>query len=533
MHQRQKTPKKTHGNTAFCGGIISAGLLGLVTFFAPDPAAAIGVGPDTSGTAPAFLIDEIDERILRDIRSNSDRFTLRVITQLYLLDRDGVVTQELVNRHRRARFADLRGQAMATLLALDIDDDLQITQEDIAIAMMGRDQNWQAQTRKNTFDADLDDNGIISIEEIQEYGNRHANLNIDQASRRNSGVNPMMFDMNADGRVDPAEVNAAIAAIKEGRLTAAQRPPLPTTPAAPRPLAVLTGCTAPKAAADTEVVVITGYEGAAVSSVAVSGLDTPTSVAFLTIEEGTTPLYIFATAYDSIIWKVDGAVDRVQNFVAQPNTDRTGPGVGVVGLPAEKVTFVSARTCWLKYNELTLSGEGASAKARLAAHLEHAIDKSIYAYQITRLGVTSWSNINSRPLQRETLEKIRDNEESDQVVSFSDSRTAASLLRFYPGGAVQIDVNAVLSSSNVIPYDVYPQHAGLLQLISDGAVEFVNGRYHVISEIARFPAGLSGGHSVTFVLAPGVPVPDGSAGHSSVFMEETGECIHGRGCPRQ
>jgi hypothetical protein len=44
----------------------------------------------------------------------------------------------------------------------------------------------------------------------------------------------------------------------------------------------------------------------------------------------------------------------------------------------------------------------------------------------------------------------------------------------------------------------------------------------------RFPAGLSGAHSVRFILARGVPMPDGSPGHSTVISEETGQPVRTR-----
>ena len=39
------------------------------------------------------------------------------------------------------------------------------------------------------------------------------------------------------------------------------------------------------------------------------------------------------------------------------------------------------------------------------------------------------------------------------------------------------------------------------------------------------PAGLNGAHSVRFILAKGVPMPDGRPGHSTVISEETGQPV--------
>ena len=42
-------------------------------------------------------------------------------------------------------------------------------------------------------------------------------------------------------------------------------------------------------------------------------------------------------------------------------------------------------------------------------------------------------------------------------------------------------------------------------------------------EKIRFPAGLAGAHSVTFLVMNGTPYPDGDPGHSCVITEETGQ----------
>jgi hypothetical protein len=70
---------------------------------------------------------------------------------------------------------------------------------------------------------------------------------------------------------------------------------------------------------------------------------------------------------------------------------------------------------------------------------------------------------------------------------------------------------------------VLPQGFGLAQLVASGALEARRDRYFYIARpIPRFPAGLYGAHSVTFVLGTGVPMPAGTPGHSCVVSEATG-----------
>jgi uncharacterized protein len=49
------------------------------------------------------------------------------------------------------------------------------------------------------------------------------------------------------------------------------------------------------------------------------------------------------------------------------------------------------------------------------------------------------------------------------------------------------------------------------------------GEYVVLGKIT-YPTGLYGGHSVAFLIPPGVPLPEGNSGHSAVYYLEDGTC---------
>jgi hypothetical protein len=58
---------------------------------------------------------------------------------------------------------------------------------------------------------------------------------------------------------------------------------------------------------------------------------------------------------------------------------------------------------------------------------------------------------------------------------------------------------------------------------SAGAVTQNGSGEFIVRKKIRFPAGLYGAHSVTFLIMKGTPYPDGDPGHSCVMVEETGE----------
>jgi hypothetical protein len=68
-----------------------------------------------------------------------------------------------------------------------------------------------------------------------------------------------------------------------------------------------------------------------------------------------------------------------------------------------------------------------------------------------------------------------------------------------------------------------------VQLLVSGALVRAKGGEYIVKQKTRFPAGLAGAHSVTFLLPTGVPYPEGDPGHSCVVIEETG-LKRGAGC---
>jgi hypothetical protein len=96
---------------------------------------------------------------------------------------------------------------------------------------------------------------------------------------------------------------------------------------------------------------------------------------------------------------------------------------------------------------------------------------------------------------------------------------------FNPGGVVAVDAGAVVPP-RAEPYVVLPEAFGLSALVATGALELRSGiilpTLYIARPIPRFPAGLYGSESATFILGRGVPLPPGDPGHSCVISEEPG-----------
>jgi len=127
---------------------------------------------------------------------------------------------------------------------------------------------------------------------------------------------------------------------------------------------------------------------------------------------------------------------------------------------------------------------------------------------------------------------------ADNGIEFSiESQTPyadqTDLFRFAAEGLATVPLSQVVAPREVQTYDVFPQEAGLVQLLSSGHIEYLEGvvsefyqsTYFIHETFPRFPAGLAGAHSVEFILGTGVERPGGDLAHSTLRIEETGECI--------
>lgn len=295
--------------------------------------------------------------------------------------------------------------------------------------------------------------------------------------------------------------------------------------------------------ATDEIVLLSGYEGTALSSVAVTSLDRETEVTRVRIETGESPLYILAASFTDMVWSIEGDTDRVAGFVAAtgqkpPNSAAAG-GVGVVGLPNEKVDFIDYE-CMPRYND---SGSSAIrvVQNRYEGLFKRDIDHLLSAYTLSSVAIPSGDMIDQ--ITRDEIEAVaiaagQTHIEADNGITFNiksqtDYADQTQLFRFTEEGLATVPANQVVSPKLIQTYDVFPAHAGLVQLLSSGHLEY-KGRdnsyvysYFIHETFPRFPAGLTGAHSVKFVLGTGVEMPSGDVGHSRVYSEETGECLKG------
>lgn len=471
---------------------------------------------------------QLVQQVQRDRGDSILRSTLQSILNV---SPSGELTPELIAQQLQIETANARGNQIGRILMYDLDGNGEISEEE-RIVHRGR----SAVDLEVLFaQGDTDGDGTISLPEILAYAAQQVDLN-----RRGSRYDHLMlFDIDNNGVVRIDEITASVQALQDSD-TAAQ-----LEPARPSAVSNAVNCTAPEPSDGTDVVVLSAYEGAALSTVSIAGMDDETHVADIVIEAGDTSLYLFLTAYSNMIWNISGSIDRLDKVVVQRSGRSEDNGAGVVGVAPENVHFVSRNSCMKPVHSIE-GGEGIIAYRQVARSLGQDPDHMLAHYTIGSITLPSGegskedgegTDIIIYNGQRYTLgpdgPKIIDESEGqgpgDQP--FGVRQVYRDLLSFSPGGIRHLDVDTIVSPGEAKGYDVMPQQAGLLQLLLEGKISYTRDGFYMINEpIARFPAGLAGAHSVKFMLAEGVPMPGGSPGHSSVYSAETGECVSGFRC---
>ncbi|MEL7345420.1 MAG: hypothetical protein AAFN59_11285 [Pseudomonadota bacterium] len=366
---------------------------------------------------------------------------------------------------------------------------------------------------------DADGNNVLSPREIRMGA--EATLDARDGGRARASWYLMAFDVNSDGLATPEEL-VRFVEIRAGRPLAEVTAPDGRTFGG-----AANDCTLPAITASAQPVFIQGYEGAALSTISVAGRDAVTTVARLEVEPGDGRLYIYATATTHVLWVVAGATERVEHFVLAVG-DR---GAGVVGLPRDSVTLWDEALCPYSW--------GQSARQTAVLHARFATAQTrLDAYTIGNMKVPSGADdaMSAAPpgvilnLNGDRFRMGRNGlTPMDQFPNDRHGRTREDLYRFHPLGITSVDPEEVIAPGRVQAYDVLPQEAGLLQLLDAGHLtRQADGAYTIKAPIARFPAGLNGAHSVDFLLMPGVPMPGGHPGHSSLRRMDTGECVFGQ-----
>ncbi|MEO0918944.1 MAG: hypothetical protein AAFY31_18520, partial [Pseudomonadota bacterium] len=186
-----------------------------------------------------------------------------LINEIFRAAPDGRATRDMIDVRARLDRGLRRAQNMMSILKSDLNADGKIDAAERAAHHGG-----EAASLETVFaSGDTDRDGVLTIEEITQYADR-------QLPR--SASNPrlyylMMFDFDEDDFVTSQDVTLAIDELAANPVSALAPAPGQARVQPRQSQARQSTCTAPKPANGAKFFVVSAYEGAALSTVAVNG----------------------------------------------------------------------------------------------------------------------------------------------------------------------------------------------------------------------------------------------------------------------
>ncbi|MEM6422601.1 MAG: hypothetical protein AAF698_08425, partial [Pseudomonadota bacterium] len=324
------------------------------------------------GPSGAELADRLPKGLVNDLARRPEQARRRLLDAFLQMAEDGVLTRDALVRAERVERTIARSRELQkSHLVGDLNGDGAVTPEERTYALGALDRKYGASFVVFQQRADTDGDGTVSMVEASARADEM--VADGQARRIMAPLVFMALDLNDDGNVRLDEVLQAIDRLAEHRLDrrlaveeARRRPAVVSPPrvnnirdddrVASGPVrrrverSSSPGCVVPTPPEGAEIILLSGYEGGALSTLAVAGQNREAEVTTVRIEPGTQPLWILASSFKPMLWRLEGATDRVATFVVEAQIIGEGPREGqvaaaVAGLDAEKVRFLTTGSC--------------------------------------------------------------------------------------------------------------------------------------------------------------------------------------------
>lgn len=506
--------------------------------------------------------DRAELALIFQIRNAREDSVSRVLTRIRQMAPDrNTLTRDRVRLEERRQDARSRARYLAFWLQKDLDGDGRVTRQefdassDLGLSGSGKER-LQKKALQTLARTDTDKNGIVTWSEAladakAELASRKGKSNrmslLDALfvldpnqdgivtvgeARTLAGALFDRFDADGNGYLDPPEHKKRQAYIREKTVRSANT-------AIPRSQRYRLPCELPKPDVGDEVVLVAGLEPEAMSTVFLGADTSWTWTGEMTIEPGKKPIYLLVYSRSATIWRFKGALDRIAKVVFLPSGVSKGNGVGQIGLPRDKVVFGEARAC-IRTMPQKGTGQWQLDRARIETTLGRNIDKLVLARKFADISVPSgtvtftggpnlvndsgWVIIQRGKTSRR--ERVPTSHAPTEPPEGVDAMTWGRIYERARGGIEKLDANAVVSPGAKGNYTFLPGDAGLLPLLTSGALSRIDKAYMKVEKpISQWPQRLA---TRRFILKKGLPTPDNFPASYCLYSEDTGELLIGK-----
>ena len=520
-------------------------------------AALVGNGVLAADNRPR---DEVDAELIARIGNQPLEAFLAAVVSPIRRSADGIqLTRDEVEAARRAREASRRATEVGQWLRYDLDGDGAITMDEITAGQRAQAGGparavdaaaMKLQIRQKAdrlMQADADGDGQVDLSEMLASARTTAPAR--PAGQRDLSELLLELDADGDGATTVKEVEDRARALfalydrdGDGIIDPGAREEIARTVREVREKAKLDDmarrCTMPRAGKDDSVVFFKSGTGQAISTVAVGGVDRATLTIPVTIEQGTGHIYLVLSSDRDMVWRLEGAVDRLSHVVLiEGNQFGAEAFAGVTGLEQSRVSFAIGRDCILSASSAN-NRDGQRSMSLLRRVVGQDIDgfasvptaASVSIPSLPREGTgRGISALSDRDcLQAQASRNVMGERSTITVPKDCDWLNAEARL-FYPGGLVTIDPAAVVAH-HVETYKVLPSPYGIIDALADGTlVDLSDGHrthFRVVKPLAHLPPVSMFQSVLSLELARGIQPPIGDV-RGYCVRDSQGELVIG------
>lgn len=492
--------------------------------------------------------DAFYELGLRNFKQSQWQRTIGSIFRRYDRDGDGLSAEELRKHQSRARAA-LNQFELANLLLYDQNADFTISREEVEEIVsfyfpQGTDKSRNRIAKEVDKIMSADPNNDDKVEPVEFSALRSSGPRYEYPRKEVGRLRLiemlMRSDPNGDDRLTNQEIiNIGTRIFADGK--GASFNPRERSKKLYHAEGRRRTCRAPQASRDSEILVVGALKAGSLSNIKTANNILPGTTATIKIEQGYKPLHVVLISFGPIIWRFEGATERVDQVLLSTFDSKKRITSGVTGLPAQKIAGVPSIPCKMQLVRKGKIFSTKNAERQLKDLIGRPANRGFAFETIGEISLPSGDHISPKDTEAgashsilewvdQQTEKLKLANETERLKGAALATIASDLKRSYPGGIVDIVPESIVSKLPAKRVKTLPGTAGLIQLLMDKAIEVGPSGNFFIARKIQFPSHFEPKFHKNFLLLPGVPEPDFIPRNICLFSVD--RRAHTGWCPR-